>query len=63
MPYTPEQNDSAEREMRTIMESARSMTHAKLLSYKFWAEAVSTAVHVLNKTGKSTVERKTPYEL
>lgn len=63
VPYTPEQNGSAEREMRTIVEAARSMIHAKNLSYKFWAEAVSTAVHVLNKTGTSTVQGKTPHEL
>ena len=57
VPYTPEQNGSAEREMRTIMEAARSMIHSENLGYKFWAEAVNTA------TGTSTVQGKTPFEL
>lgn len=63
VPYTPEQNGCAEREMRTIVESARTMIHSKQLDKKFWAEAVSFAVHVLNRTGTSTVEAKSPYEL
>lgn len=61
--YTPEQNGSAEREMRTIVESARSMIHAKGLNDNLWAEAVNLAVYVLNRSGTSTVKGKTPYEL
>ncbi|KAG8172366.1 hypothetical protein JTE90_003842 [Oedothorax gibbosus] len=63
MPYTPEQNGSAERENRTIVESARSMLHSKDLTVRLWAEAVNTAVHVLNRTGPTSVKDKTPYEL
>lgn len=63
VPYTPEQNGSAEREMRTIMEAARTMIHDKDLSPKLWAEAVNCAVFVLNRTGTSTVKDKTPFEL
>lgn len=61
--YTPEQNGCAERENRTVMESARSMIHAKQMNPKIWAEAVHTAVYVLNRTGTSTVKGSTPYEL
>lgn len=63
VPYTPEQNGSAEREMRTIVEAARSMIYSKDLSRKLWAEAVNTAVYVINRTGTSTIKGKTPYEL
>lgn len=63
VPYTPEQNGCAEREMRTIVESARTMLQAKQIEKKFWAEAVNLAVHVLNRSGTSTVENKSPYEL
>lgn len=62
VPYSPEQNGCAEREMRTIVEAARTMVHAKNLPIKFWAEAVNTAVHVLNLSGTSPVDGKTPYE-
>lgn len=44
VPYTPEQNGCAEREMRTIVESARTMLHSKNLRLELWAEAVHTAV-------------------
>lgn len=63
VPYTPEHNGRAEREMRTIVESARTMIHARKLSLKFWAEAVNAAVYVLNCTGPSPVSDKTPFEL
>ena len=61
--YTPEQNGCAEREMRTIVESARTMIHAKKMELKFWAEAVNSAVYVLNRTGTSTVPDISPHEL
>ena len=43
-PYTPEQNGSAERDMRTIVESARSMLYAKNVPLYLWAEAINTVV-------------------
>jgi hypothetical protein len=63
MPYSPQQNGAAERENRTLVESARSMIHAKDLPIKLWAEAVNTSVYILNKTGPSSVKGKSPYEL
>lgn len=61
--YTPEQNGCAEREMRTITECARTMLLSSGLHKGLWAEAVNTAVYILNRTGKSRVINKTPYEL
>lgn len=43
-PYTPEQNESAERMIRTIVEKARCLLFDAALDKKFWAEAVNTAV-------------------
>ncbi len=63
MPYTPEQNGSAERENRTLVECARTMIHAKDLPTKLWAEAVNTAAYILNRTGPTSLVGKTPYEL
>lgn len=63
VPYTPQHNGRAERDLRTIVESARSMMHSKKLPIKFWAEAVNTAVHILNCSGPSPVVNKTPFEL
>lgn len=60
-PYTPEQNGFIERDNRTIVESARTMIHAKSLPVNLWEEAVKTAVYVLNRSvwSKNSV---TPYE-
>jgi transposase InsO family protein len=62
-PYTPEQNGVAERENRFIVESARSMLYAAKVPIKLWAEAVNAAAYVLNRTGPSPVDNKTPYEV
>lgn len=46
-----------------MVEAARTMLHAKNLSKQLWAEAVHTAVFVLNRTGKSKTEGKSPFEV
>ena len=62
-PYTPQQNGKAERANRTIFECARTMLRAKELPKFLWAEAVSTAVYVLNHTTHSSRKNlKTAYE-
>ena len=63
VPHSPEQNGVAERMNRTLMESARAMmSHAKLPN-SYWAEAVSTAAYVRNRTPTTAIkEDKTPYE-
>lgn len=55
-PYTPQQNEVAERMNRTIMEAARSMLHWKKVPLELWGEAVMCATHVLNRTISSTNE-------
>ena len=60
-PYNPEQNGRAERDNRTIVESARTMLIAKSLPLTLWAEAVNCAVYVLNRTVWTT-GTVTPYE-
>uniref|UniRef100_A0A1Y1NHZ0 Retrovirus-related Pol polyprotein from transposon TNT 1-94 n=1 Tax=Photinus pyralis TaxID=7054 RepID=A0A1Y1NHZ0_PHOPY len=62
-PYNPEQNGKAERDMRTIVESARSMLYAKDLPTELWGEAVNTAVYILNRTQNHQTVGTSPYEL
>ena len=62
VPKTPEQNGVAERMNRTIVEAARCMLAEARLPRKFWAEAVSTAVFLRNRSPTVAVEGKTPYE-
>ena len=61
-PYTPQQNGAAERENRTIVESARTMLHAKQLPYYLWAEAVNCAVYLQNRIPNTRSGNMTPYE-
>jgi transposase InsO family protein len=48
-PYTPQQNGTAERRNRTIMNMVRSMLKGKHLPKELWGEAVSTAAYILNR--------------
>lgn len=59
---TPQQNGLAERLNRTIMERVRCMMSCANLSKNFWAEAVATAVYVINRSPSTTIDLKTPME-
>ena len=59
---TPEQNGVAERLNRTLVESVRSMISDAKLPQKFWAEALSTAVYLRNRSPTKAVTGMTPYE-
>ncbi|GMF35814.1 unnamed protein product [Phytophthora fragariaefolia] len=62
VPYSPQQNGVAERMNRTIMEKARNMLYYKGVSTGWWAEAVSTAVYLINRSSNAHADA-TPYEL
>ena len=62
VPYSPQQNGVAERMNRTIVEKARSMMQYKCVAKKWWAEAVSTAVYLINRNTSSN-RKRTPFEL
>ncbi|CAL9094550.1 unnamed protein product [Musa textilis] len=61
-PYTPEQNDVAERKNRTVIEMTRSLLKGKHLSNQFWSEAVATAVYLLNISPTKVVMNQTSFE-
>ena len=62
IPYTPQQNGVAERMNRTLMEAVRCMLYHSNLPLRFWAEAVSTAVYLRNRSPTSSLKEITPYE-
>lgn len=62
VPFTPQQNGVAERANRTIMESVRSMIYHANLPLEFWAEAVSTAVYLKNRSPTTHLKDIAPYE-
>lgn len=62
-PYTPQQNDIAERYNRTIIERAKCLLFDAKLSKTFWAEAVNMAVYLINRTVNANSGRATPEEI
>ncbi|KAM1689141.1 hypothetical protein EV2_037740 [Malus domestica] len=60
--YSPQQNGVAERRNRTIVEMAKCMMLEKGIPFEFWAEAVNTAVYILNRCPTKVLNKKTPFE-
>ena len=62
IPKCPEQNGTAERLNRTLIEMVRAMLADSKLDKCFWAEALSTAVYLHNQCPTRPIELMTPYE-
>lgn len=62
-PYSPQQNGVVERRNQTIIATARSMMKAMVVPARFWGEAVSTAVYLLNRSPTKSVDGRTPFEV
>lgn len=60
--YTPQQNGTAERMNRSIVEKARTLLSDSGLRKEYWAEAVGTAAYLLNRSPTKRLWNKTPYE-
>jgi len=62
-PYSPNQNGTAERYNRTIVEMTRCLLHESGLTLRLWPEALLTAAHIRNRSPHSSLENKiTPEE-
>ena len=62
VPYTPKQNDIAERKNRTIMEATCAMIYDQGLPKFLWGEAANTTVYVQNRSLHQALDFKTPEE-
>ncbi|CAL9204477.1 unnamed protein product [Musa hybrid cultivar] len=56
------QNGVAERKNRIVVKMTRSLLKGKHLPNQFWAEAVATAVYLLNISPTKAVMNQTPFE-
>src|SRR6266498_2261266 len=62
-PYTPQQNGVVERKNRTLIEAARIMLDEYKTSDQFWAKAINTTCHAINRLYLHKILKKTAYEL
>jgi transposase InsO family protein len=62
-PYTPQQNEVAERNNHTLIKMARTMLDEYKTSDRFWAEAINMTCHATNCTYLHKLLKKTSYEL
>ena len=63
VPKSPQQNGVAERLNRTLVEMTRSMLAGSNLPQKLWAETLTTAVYLRNRSCTKAVEGMTPFEV
>ena len=61
--YTSEQNGTAERKHRHLVETALALLRNACLLDKFWDEAVSTAAFLINRMTTPLLHNKSPYEV
>lgn len=62
-PYVHEQLGVAERMNRTLMERVRCMLYDTNMKHIFWAEAVTTAAYLINRTPCRDQKNTTPHEI
>ena len=62
VPKSPEQNGVAERCNRTLVEMTRAMLFRSGLPKNLWAETLSTAAYLRNRSPTKAVKGLTPFE-
>lgn len=62
VPGTPQQNGTVERMNRTLLDKVRCMLSKSGLPKVFWAEAVSTAAYLVNRSPSAAIDMMTPME-
>ena len=60
---SPWENGVVERKNRTVVEMTRTMLEHRELPRSLWAEAASTAVHIINRAPTAALQKTTPYEV
>jgi transposase InsO family protein len=63
VPYTPQKNGVVERKNRSLKEMASCMLHEESLPQRLWAEALSFAKYIQNRSPHRSIKDKTPYEV
>ena len=61
--YTPQQNGIAERKNRHLLEVARALCFTMHVPKRFWADAVMTAVYLINRMPTRVIDYQTPLRM
>ncbi|KAI9921957.1 hypothetical protein PsorP6_001593 [Peronosclerospora sorghi] len=61
-PYSPKHNGLLERMNRTLTDMARSMIHYMHVDRCWWAEAITTAMYIVNSIPNTLCPRMSPFE-
>ncbi|RVW42603.1 Retrovirus-related Pol polyprotein from transposon TNT 1-94 [Vitis vinifera] len=61
-PKTPQQNGIVERKNRHVLETARALLVGAHAPTRFWADAVTTIVHLLNRMPYKVLDFQTPLQ-
>lgn len=62
-PHTPEQNGLAERMNRTLVERTKCLLFDANLPKTYWAEAMSMAAYLINRSACAALDKQTPEEV
>lgn len=60
-PSTPQQNGVAERKNRHLLEVVRTLLLESFVPSRFWCEALSTAVHLINRLPSPSLDHVSPF--
>jgi transposase InsO family protein len=60
-PYTSQQNGKAERMIRTTNNVTRTLLFQASMPSSYWADALATATHLLNRIPTKTLDMSTPF--
>ncbi|KAL5777431.1 hypothetical protein ACOSP7_010357 [Xanthoceras sorbifolium] len=60
-PYTPQQNGVVERKNRHLLDMVRTLLIESSVPSKFWVEALSIAVYLINRLPTQTLQYDSPY--
>lgn len=61
--HTPQQNGVAERKNRHLVETARTLLLHHNVPFRFWADALLTACHLINRMPSSVLQDQIPYSI
>ena len=60
-PYTSQQNEVVEHKNRHLLDVVRTLLIDSFVPSKFWVEALSTAVYLINRLPTTTLNYDSPY--